>query len=305
MSARPQFLILGASGFVGRHLYKRLGPDEAIATYHSTPADGYVHFDATTMRLRDTLLKGNHGIAAVFLLYGITKIDTCAREPDRTARVNVDSMLQAIDDLVEAGVKPVYASSDAVFDGKRGGWTENDPPNPILTYGKQKALVEQHLRAKPSPWIIARLSKIVGADDDVHGLLGEWVRQIEAGEVIRCATDLVFTPAHVDDAVDALVSLAQGSFSGIFNVCGPRSMSRMALLNILLRELRRYRSVSPTVVACSIREFKFVEPRPLDGSILPAKLYDALGARFRTMESVCAELAKERYGEKGLMRRDG
>jgi len=297
MNIRRRHLILGASGFLGRHLFSCLGPASAIATYHSAPLEGGVHFDATTTRLRDVLLRGKHGIATAFLLYGVTQLDACARDPDGTRRVNVDSMVQVIDDLLEAGVKPIYASSDAVFDGSRGRWTEDDAPNPSLTYGKQKAAVERYLTGKSPPWIIARLSKIVGSDTDARSLLGEWVRQIEAGESIRCATDLVFTPAHVDDAAAALIDLADGEFSGIFNICGPQSMSRMALLQTLIQEIRRYRDFVPRVVGCSIRDFPFLEPRPLDGSMLPYKLNVALGSSFRDMRSVCADLARKRYGE--------
>ncbi len=291
-----RLLILGASGFVGRHLYDRLGPERAVATFHSAPFPGGVRFDAGGMRLRDTLLRGAHGLKAAFLLHGRTKIDDCARDPEGSARVNAEGMMRAIDDLMEAGVKPLYASTDAVFDGSRGGWTEDDPPNPTLTYGRQKAAVEAYLRDKPVPWIVARLSKVVGSDDTGHSLLGEWIRQIEAGETIRCATDLVFTPAHVDDVAAALIRLAGEEFSGVFNVCGPQSMSRMALLQFLIDEVRRYRDVQPRIVPCSIRDFPFVEPRPLDGSMLPDKLYRALGSRFRDMRSVCAELARRRYG---------
>lgn len=298
MGERPALLILGASGFVGTHLYARLGPARAIAAYHSTPVPGGVRFDAGTERLRDTLLRGDHGLKAAFLLHGRTRIDDCARDPDGTAAVNVRGMIAAIDDLAAAGVKPVYASTDAVFDGSRGGWTEDELPNPTLQYGRQKALVEAHLRGMSPPWVVARLSKVVGTEDGTHSLLGEWVRQIEAGDTIRCATDLVFTPAHVDDVAAALVRLAEEDVSGVFNVCGPESMTRMDLLQILVEEIRRYRDVRPTIVPCSIRDFPFLEPRPRDGSMAPGRLH-RMGAAFRDMRSVCAALARGRYGGQG------
>jgi len=295
MTSRRRFLILGGSGFLGRHLFATLGPARALATYHSKPFAGGVHFDAVSMRLKDTLLSGGHDVRAAFLLHGVTKIDVCARDPESTWLVNVKSMQQAIDDLVNAGVQPIYASSDAIFDGSRGHWTEEDSPNPVLTYGKQKAAVERYVMGKPKPWVIARLSKIVGSDLGTHSLLGEWVRQIEAGETIECATDLIFNPAHVEDVVAALLRLADDSLSGVFNVCGPASMSRMDLLQTLLAEIRRYRDVTPRIVPCSIRDFPFLEPRPLDGSMVPDKLYSTLGFSFRDMQSVCSELARTRY----------
>src|SRR6185369_13942154 len=109
MSDRSKFLVLGASGLVGRHVSALLGRLRTVTTYHSHPFDGAVLFDAATMRLRDTLLRGDHGFRAAFVLYGITKLDECARDPAGTSLINVASIQKVIDDLLEAGIKPIFA----------------------------------------------------------------------------------------------------------------------------------------------------------------------------------------------------
>lgn len=290
------FLIVGASGFIGSRLYARLGPERAVATYHRRAVPGGVYFDVGSMRLSDRILRGDHGITHACLLQGVGKLDDCARDPDGTARVNVEGMKRAIDELAEHGVKILFTSSDAVFDGTRGSWTEHDRTNPIMTYGKQKAAVEQYLAATREPWIVARLSKVVGPDRDTHSLFGEWMNDVENGKPIRCARDLMFTPIHVDDVVTALIRLAEGEFSGIYNVCGPRSMTRLELLDIFLGEVRKYREVGVEVTPCSIRDIPFRETRPLDNSLVPDKLFAALGRIAEDMESVCRRIAHEAYG---------
>lgn len=296
MQGQHRFLILGASGTVGRRLYDLLGPTEAIATYSSTDIPGGVYFDATTMRLRDSILRGRHHIQAGFLLHGVTELDSCARDPCGTRRVNVDSVTTAIDDLVDAGVKPVFVSSDAVFDGSRGPWKEDDSPSPILTYGHQKLEVERHLMAKPEPWIIARLAKIVSSVSGEDDLLNDWSQRIESDEPIYCATDQFFSPVDIGDAVFALKRLAESPLAGIFNVCGPRSMSRLELLGTFIREIQRYRNFRPRVIPCSIRDLSLYEPRPHNLSMSPDKLFGALGTTFTDMEAVCKEFARNRYG---------
>jgi dTDP-4-dehydrorhamnose reductase len=202
-----------------------------------------------------------------------------------------------IDDLMNAAVVPIFASSDAVFDGTRGLWTEEDAVNPILTYGFHKAAVEQYLVSKNAPWLVARLAKVVGAEPDTHSLLGEWVQNIEGGKTIRCATDQIFSPAHIDNVVDALLRLAEGAFTGLYNVCGPRALSRLEFLDLLVGEIRRYQKVRTDIVPCSIRDFPFLEARPLDTSMSPEKLYRALGITFDSMEVVCRRIVRERYGK--------
>src|SRR5262249_51950009 len=139
MSVSRPFLILGASGFIGAHLHAALGPERGVATYHRTPIAGGLRFDPLTMRVGETILPNAPGLTHAFVLYGMTNIDQCARCPELAHRINVESVKRVIDDLIAAGIVPVFASSDAVFDGTREMWTELDPVNPVLTYGRHKA----------------------------------------------------------------------------------------------------------------------------------------------------------------------
>lgn len=290
-----RFLIVGAAGFIGSHLYARLGHARALATYHRTPVAGGVYFDAKSMRISE-ILRNAPDITHAYLLHGYNKLDECARDPAGTAKINVEGTQQIIDELSAHGVKIIFTSSDAVFDGTRGSWTEADRPNPVLTYGRHKAAIEAYLAAKGGPWIVARLSKVVGSDRGEHSLFGDWVRHIDTSEPIRCAGDLVMTPIHVEDVVTALIELAEGDFCGIFNVCGTRSMTRLDLLNMFVAEVRKHKKVDVEVIPCSIRDFPSIEVRPLNQSMMPDKLFSTLGKPCEEMESVCRRIAAEIYG---------
>lgn len=300
-----RFLIVGASGYVGSHLRAALGREFSIATYNRTPISGGVHFDPVTMRLSGTILRGAHGLTHAFLLYGMSNIDECARNPELAHEINVGSLKRVIDDLVAAGVVPVFASSDAVFDGSRGMWTEEDAVNPVLTYGRHKARGEQYLNQKSCPWLIVRLAKVVSTAPGSVDMLGDWMTQLETGTPIRCAYDQVFSPVDVDDVVRALIRLSEGSFSGIYHVCGPEPVTRLELLKMLVDEVHKYRDVSAQIVPCSIRDFDFAEPRPLNTSMSPRKLYAGLGGGFDDMSVVCARAAAQRYAREATLRAAG
>lgn len=293
MSSR--YLIIGASGFVGARFYATIGPARAVATYYRNPFAGGVGFDATKDRLADALLKKDSGVTHAFILHGITNIDACARDPAGTERVNVASIKRVIDDLMEHGVKPVFFSSDAVFDGSRGMWTERDQPNPILTYGRQKVAIEEYLMQRGAPYLILRMSKVVTAGPG-NDMLADWMARLEQKADIRCAGDQVFSPVDVNDAVDASIRLAESGESGIFHVCCPEPVSRLALLKMLADEIGQFRAPNARIVPCSIRDFDFVEPRPLDTSMSPAKLYTVLGRPFDDLRQVCREAAARRHG---------
>lgn len=292
----PRYLIIGASGFVGRRLYSVLGPARAVATYYNRPFEGGVAYDAGKMTLRDAVLKGRSVFSHAFVLHGITNIDACARDPQGTGRVNVEGTCRAIDELIEAGITPVFASSDAVFDGSRGLWTEEDATHPVLTYGRQKVEVERHLEGAGAPHLVIRPGKVVGAIPAPGDMLGEWVEKLESGAAIRCAHDQVLTPVAVDDLVAALIALAEGGHTGLFHAAGPRPVRRDELLQALAEEIGRYRKITPRIARCSLNDFAFAEARPLDNSMSSRKLYQVLGREFEDYRATCRRLAANRYG---------
>ena len=294
-----RYLIIGASGFVGKHLHAALGQANVIATYNRTQVAGGIAFDAASMRLIDMVLKKHRGLTHAFILHGVTSIDICARDPTGTARVNVAATQRVIDDLLKHDITPVYASSDAVFDGSRGLWSEEDPVNPILTYGRQKAEIERYLLDGAPSGLVLRLAKVVSVAPGANDLLGGWLTALEGGHAIRCASDQIFSPVTADDAVDAFVRLVQGRYAGVVHVCGPRPVTRLQLLQMLLEEAHRHRELPARILSCSIRDFKeFAEPRPFDTSMSPRKLYAALGRCFDDERETCRRLASARYAQR-------
>lgn len=284
-------LILGASGFIGQRLAQRLGASRALATYHAHPAPGGVTFDALSDSLATLgapLTTARHA----FILFGITHIDVCAREPARAAALNITATRSVIEQLVARGIVPVFASTDVVFDGARGGYREEDAPRPILTYGRQKLEIEEFIREHAPRHLILRLPKLIGDRPGDGGMLDDWLRAIDAGTPIVCATDQVFSPIALDDAVTAMIALIESGATGTYHLGGPTAWNRADLFDAFAAALRKHRDVAARMRRCSIRDFpQFAEARPLDITMNSEKLYRATGFVPRDMTAVCAEFA--------------
>ena len=251
-----------------------------------------LHFDAVTDRFSVFLKQLPSEITHVFLPFGIVNPELCAKDPLGTADCNVRAIKRVLSDCFDAGLVPVFLSTDYVFDGTRGLRSEDEVQCPNTEYGRQKSSVERWLQEVKAPWLIARLSKVVSGDVDTHSVLGPWIKDVRAGNRMRTATDQIFSPALVDDIARALVELARGRHTGIYHVAGPQALSRHAL-NMLLVEAMR--DVDPSIVAsveeCTLRDIPFIERRPLDTSLSVAKMRSTLDWSFTTMADACRAIA--------------
>ena len=292
-----RILILGGSSFVGRHLAARLGPQGALATYCHSPLELGVYFDALTMRLPEIITSPKDFSHAVVLLAD-TDPDSCAVDPQRSWRLNVESIQAILDDLARWEIIPVFASSEFVFDGTKGDYTEDDLASPTLTYGKQKLTVEHELQRRGGRYLIVRFAKIVGLKRGDGTLFTSWMEAIERGQTaLRCAADQVFSPIAVQDVVEAIVRLIAQGCTGLFHVAGPAAYSRVELLELLVARLRtsperslRELSQAMNIVPCSIRDFDLREPRPLNVSMKPDRLVAATDIQLSCVEGLCDQL---------------
>jgi dTDP-4-dehydrorhamnose reductase len=274
-----------------------------LGTYHRNPFPGGVVFDASQSSIHH-LLNGKHGhFTHAVLLYGAIDVERCATDPVGTAAINIDSMLRVIDAVAEAGIVPVFASTDYVFDGVSGLYRETDEPEPCTAYGRQKRTVEQRVAKLGERALIARLSRVVGRTIGTHSVLGPMVADIRAGKPLRCAIDQRFSPADVDDVASALLCLLEKRASGLFHVAGAERFSRMELARSLADHIH---TVDPRVhaelIPCRLHELPFHERRPLDTSLVTDKLQASITWPFRRMDEICAAVALEQFGRSGATR---
>jgi len=294
MSTEAAYLILGASRNVGIHLFHRVGPSLAIATYSSNPIPEAVHFDALSMNI-DHLLERFPIITNAAILYGETDPDKCFTNPDWSRTLNVDSIRRVIDGLTRRGIHILFMSSQFVFDGVKGDYTEDDLPNPILLYGKQKVEIERYLEHNSDNWVVLRLSKAIGDSPRDGSLFPNWVDSALAGRPsFHCATDQKLSPILAADVVEAIVRVMALTLRGVFHLAGRRGYRRIDLLEMILALLKDHMNVQTEVVPCSIHDFDLPERRPVDVSMRPDKLVSATGLEIADMEQVCRRVI-QRY----------
>jgi dTDP-4-dehydrorhamnose reductase len=280
---RNSAILFGASGHIGDVLLRHMTGNgwSVLGTYAHRAEQSLVHCDFTEADpVAGIDLKAyRYGV----ILSAICQIDQCKRDPELAARVNLDGTKRLLATLVENGVRPVFFSTDYVYDGVTGDYSETDPPSPNTEYGRQKAAMEEYIQSNHPEALIVRISKIFSVDPSDDTLLAEWYQTIQRNETIRTISDQRICPTYNGDLAAAVLALLDQEATGLFNVCQPKPYTRGELLREFLDALGM--SYENTV-EMKANEFGFLDERPGDVSLNPAKSLQFTGFQFTPMEEV-------------------
>lgn len=218
----------------------------------------------------------------------ITNVDWCEEHPEEAEQVNgrASSYLAELARELNAGF--VYISTDSVFDGKSGNYSENEPPAPQSVYAKSKLRGEQEVLRRHSSPLIVRVN-IYGWNAQPKQSLAEWVLdEVRAGRRVHGFDDVYFCPMLVNDVAEVLLTMLDRGLSGIYHVAGSERISKYEFAK---RVTRTFSLGTDCVVPMSIVQAHLRAVRPLDPSLNTEKVRTALG---RPMPDVDAGLRRFR-----------
>jgi dTDP-4-dehydrorhamnose reductase len=194
----------------------------------------------------------------------------CERNPE-TARVqNVEVTARLAKRA--ADVRFILLSTDLVFDGRKGGYTEADAVHPLGVYARTKVEAERIVLANPRHTVI-RTSLNGGVSPRGDRGFDEQARNAwRAGQTLRLFTDEYRSPLDASVTARAIWELAEANVAGLFHVAGAERLSRYALGQLLAA---RWPELHPRIAAASIAEYSG-PPRPPDCSLNCAKAQSLL-----------------------------
>ncbi|MDD5593260.1 MAG: sugar nucleotide-binding protein [Candidatus Margulisbacteria bacterium] len=291
---RPKSAIIGATGFIGSAFFEayRKSNSDFTATSRRGGPGGLSKLDLLSPDISGLKLSRT-GHKDALILAAVAGIDRCEIEP-AARKINVDGTRDLIKQLVAEGIKPVFFSSDYVFDGAAGNYPDDAITRPITEYGRQKAEIEAFLKEKAQGnYLIIRLSKVFGLKKGDNTLLDEMAGIMSRDGEVRAAYDQIFCPTLVRDVVGAVARLQARDCRGIYNVCFPEKWSRCDLAQALAQKLSfdvsRIRKVS-------LDEIGFKARRPKNTSLIPRKLLAEIDFKFTPMAE-CLERVAENWSK--------
>jgi dTDP-4-dehydrorhamnose reductase len=217
-----KLLITGGSGYLGRHIARRVAAGWAGEWRYTTfSADPLALPQGARLDLRD-------GAAVAQFVAGFAPdaiIHTAGSNltPDMAA-VIVDGTRHVAEAAARAGARLVHLSTDSVFGGDRAPYDETAAPAPLNDYGRAKAAAEVLSLAHPNA-VVVRTSLIYGLAEMDNGTA--WMAAaLRAGRPVTLFTNQLRNPVWVETLVDACLELLDLPTTGVLNVAGRQTLSR-------------------------------------------------------------------------------
>ncbi len=271
----------GLSGLVGSRIVELLGQDFQFENLSLETGVDITNRDVVREKI------GASSAPWVFHFAAITDLDAAEGErplgeKSKTWIVNVEGTRHIVDAARAGGKHVLYLSTDFVFDGNDGPYTEESKPNPQSWYAMSKYEGEKLVGALGDAGLILRLAfpyraKRVGRPDFVHRIMD----QLRAGERIEAPSDQTFTPTYIDDVARVIQALVGSNASGIYHAVGSQALSPYdaAVMVARTHELDASRIAATTWESY----YKHRAPRPKQAVLKNDKI-DSLGIRMKSFE---------------------
>ncbi|OHV39958.1 MULTISPECIES: dTDP-4-dehydrorhamnose reductase family protein [Pseudofrankia] len=179
-----------------------------------------------------------------------------------------------------ANIRLVHVSTDCVFSGRRGRYTEDDQPDPVDVYGMSKLLGE----VREAPALTLRTS-IIGLElaGRASGLV-EWFLG-RSGQVsgYQRAVYTGLTTMEIARLLDRILTKHE-DLTGLWHVAAPEPITKFDLLVRLSERLRAAGRPAAEVVA--------IDGPPCDRSLLADRFAAATGYTAPGWDSMLDELAE-------------
>ena len=232
----------------------------------------------------------------------ITVVGEAQKNPESARRVNVE-VTQFLAELA-AEIPLVFFSTDVVFDGRKGNYTEMDAPNPLHVYGETKAAAEEivlknpwHLVIRTSLNAVKSLTGDRAFNEQLHRSLqrasgispedqtilrGEGKMDLpagsqqhvlpQAGQGMTLFTDEFRCPISAMETARAVWELVGKNRAGLYHVAGAEKLSRLQIGELLVQ---RWPEVTAQIKSGSAKDFAG-PPRALDTSLDISKVQKIL-----------------------------
>lgn len=286
-----KILVTGSNGLLGQKIIEILTGIETvsiIATSQNvdkiTDVKGY-DFELLdlTNHLETKYIIQTHNPDTIINTAAMTQVDKCEEQKAECWKINVEALKNLVKCSNDVKAHLIHLSSDFVFDGTGGPYSENDIPNPLSYYGLSKLEGEKIIEDQSGKWAIVRTILVYGVNRKMTRLnIVLWVKNsLEAGKPIRVVNDQFRAPTLVDDLANACIEIGIREKTGVFHISGPEMMS---IVDIAYKVADYYKLDKSLITPVLSAELNEIAQRPRSTGFVLDKAINGINYLPHTLE---------------------
>jgi dTDP-4-dehydrorhamnose reductase len=289
-------VVTGGSGFLGSNLLseaKSAGRD-VVAVTHRDGIPGAVRSVPVDLAEPGAAERMIESLQPEWVVNcaALASVDQCETDRELAKLLNTEIPRSIARACNEAGVRFAHISTDSVFDGRRGRYREGDVTSPLNAYAQSKLEGERAVFDEMPNALVIR-TNFIGLAPRPGAGLAEWIAdRLEAGERIKGFTDVVFSPLVANQLARILFHMMDADLDGLYHVSSRDAISKYDLARAVAIALQLDASL---IDKAKVFDAGLTANRPLDTSLDPAKVEQALGERMPSVQDAVDGFAKLRH----------
>ncbi len=186
----------------------------------------------------------------------MTNVDACEDDKEGCWKLNVDAVQYLVNACEKHSAHFIHVSTDFIFDGVSGPYSEESEPNPLSYYGESKLAAEKIVKTSSCKWSIARTVLVYGVVDNMsRSNIVLWAKgALEAGKELKVVDDQYRTPTLAEDLAHGCILIAKSSAQGIYNITGDEYMCIIDLVKKVARYYQLDESLVKPISSSSLNQ---------------------------------------------------
>jgi len=294
---KNRILITGSNGMLGQRTAQFYGSKENIELLATSVEEksviDYVEYVSCDIKCRDEIKKVVYDYCPDFIVHtaAFTNVDLSEKLREDAWKINVKGVEYIAEAARTIDAHIIHISTDYLFDGKDGPYSENDTPNPIGYYGRTKLASENALRISGTLFTILRTNVLYGIALNSRPDFVRWVvNSLSKEEQIRIVKDQINNPTFIDDLVQGINKIIEFRKTGVYNIGGQEFLSRY---EFSLRIADYFGLDKNLITAITTEELNQPAKRPLKSGLVILKAETELGYKPHTIIESLAVMKKE------------
>ncbi|MFN5518935.1 MAG: dTDP-4-dehydrorhamnose reductase [Ignavibacteria bacterium] len=223
----------------------------------------------------------------------MTNVDGCEenRKEAWFSNVTFVEQLARLSLIVESHL--IHFSTDYVFDGAKGPYTEQDQPNPICYYGKSKLAGENAVLKSHANNTVIRTNVVYGLTTNDQSDFVQWVIKChEANKTMNIVNDQLSNPTLTDDLALSVKRIIEKKRCGLYHIGGNSYCNRYEFALEIANIFHLDESLISPIQTHSLNQ---KAKRPLRGGLINLKAHTDLGIQYSTIQEGLVRLRHQMH----------